>query len=114
MYTLFEFHVFLFAYASTAPAQEAVTYEEPTLLETKLYDNPFVGDPRPELDKAWHDLLESTLLASFSIWRDLRSSDSYFHVSEQTLQRLNRTTIALNDGTYIGGLGVYHELHCLV
>lgn len=81
-----------------SPAREAVTYDDaPVFLETKLHNNPFVGAPRPELDDAWHDLLEN----------------SYVHVSEQTLQKLNRSTIALNDGSYVGGLGVYHELHCL-
>lgn len=52
-----------FAHAATAPAREAITYDAPTLLETKLHDNPFVGEPRPELDGAWHDLLESRSLA---------------------------------------------------
>ena len=51
---------------------------------------------------------------SLVYFNNLKPLDSYFHVSEQTLQRLNRTTIALNDGSYVAGLGVYHELHCLV
>jgi len=26
---------------------------------TKIVDNPFSGEPRPELEQAWHDLLKS-------------------------------------------------------
>lgn len=32
---------------------------------TDIEDNPFTGSPRPELDKAWHDLLQSESHALF-------------------------------------------------
>ena len=40
--------------------------------------------------------------------------DSHTRFSEEELHRLNQTSLALKDGGYIGELGVYHELHCVV
>ena len=61
--------------------------------------SPFGGEPRPELDKAWHDLLEHTNI----------------RISKVELQNLNRTAIELYDGSgCFGQLNVYHHLHCLV
>ena len=41
-----------------APAYSALQYEK-TLLDFPIDNNPFVGQPRPELDAAWHYLLRS-------------------------------------------------------
>lgn len=61
--------------------------------------SPFRGEPRPELDKAWHDLFEN----------------SNIRISKDELQKMNRTAIALYDGSgYFGQLSAYHHLHCLV
>lgn len=57
------------------------------------------GEPRPELDKAWADLLEHNNI----------------RLTEDELKRLNRTALKLSDGSgYFGQLGAYHHLHCLV
>uniref|UniRef100_A0A093X8V6 Uncharacterized protein n=1 Tax=Talaromyces marneffei PM1 TaxID=1077442 RepID=A0A093X8V6_TALMA len=54
---------------------------------------PFAGDPSPELDQAWHDLLE---------------------VSKEDLDYYNVTSLPLADGTgFASELFVTHELHCL-
>lgn len=33
--------------------------------ETKIRNNPFAGDPRPELDLTWHGLLEGEVDIDF-------------------------------------------------
>ncbi|KAI8946326.1 hypothetical protein F4801DRAFT_564932 [Xylaria longipes] len=58
----------------------------------------FMGKPRPELDDAWHELLDSTLIR-FS--------------SEEMMFANNASSIAHKDGGFVGGLGVSHTLHCL-
>ncbi|KAK4176280.1 hypothetical protein QBC36DRAFT_239196 [Triangularia setosa] len=58
----------------------------------------FLGEPRPELDQAWHELLDGTLI--------------YF--SEEELKKAgNAKSISRKGGGYVGGLGVSHSLHCL-
>ncbi|RYC57229.1 hypothetical protein CHU98_g8984 [Xylaria longipes] len=59
----------------------------------------FMGKPRPELDDAWHELLDSTLIR-FS--------------SEEMMFANNASSIAHKDGGFVGGLGVSHTLHCLI
>ncbi|KAI0101392.1 hypothetical protein GGR51DRAFT_575033 [Nemania sp. FL0031] len=62
-------------------------------------DSPkFMGKPREELDQAWHDLLDGTLI-KFS--------------KEELMLANNATSISHKDGGYVGGLGVSHSLHCL-
>lgn len=58
-----------------------------------------MGKPRPEMDKAWHDLLEGTLI---------RFTD------EELLLANNATSVKHKESGYVGGLGVSHSLHCLV
>ena len=40
------------------PAREALVWEL-RRFRTSLVDNSFTGEPRPELDEAWHDLVKS-------------------------------------------------------
>ncbi|CCC12656.1 hypothetical protein SMACR_05618 [Sordaria macrospora] len=58
----------------------------------------FMGKPRPELDQAWHDLLDSTLIKY--------SADELFLAN-------NATSVQHKDGGFVGGLGISHSLHCL-
>lgn len=60
---------------------------------------PFMGHPRPELDQAWHELLTGTLV---------RFSADELHLANYS------TSIRHKEGGYIGGLGIAHNLHCLV
>ncbi|KAI1416839.1 hypothetical protein F5Y13DRAFT_204207 [Hypoxylon sp. FL1857] len=58
----------------------------------------FTGDPRPELDQAWHDLLSVTGI----------------RLSEAELILTNATSaVRHKEGGYVGGLGVSHSLHCI-
>jgi hypothetical protein len=58
-----------------------------------------MGEPRPELDKAWHDLLQGTMIRL---------------TKEELLLANNATSLSHKDGGYVGGFGVSHSLHCLV
>ncbi|KAI0100069.1 hypothetical protein GGR51DRAFT_533740 [Nemania sp. FL0031] len=61
-------------------------------------DTPFSGDPSPELDQAWHDLLKDTTI----------------RVSKEDLDYYNVTSLPLADGSgYASELFMTHELHCL-
>jgi len=80
-----------------SPAQEAIEYEIRTF-EALDENNPFAGDPRPEHDRAWSDILQN----------------SHVRFSEKEMIRMNRTSIALKDGSgYVAQLSAYHELHCV-
>lgn len=50
------FRQMIMADSPSAPARHTVHYEK-KLLHNSVYDqNPFKGDPSPELDAVWHDL----------------------------------------------------------
>ncbi|CAI6338766.1 unnamed protein product [Periconia digitata] len=77
-----------------SPAYEHAKY---VYKDTTKPSPEFMGKPRPEMDKAWHDLLEGTLVK----------------FSAEELQRANATSLEHKDGGYVGGLGLSHNLHCL-
>ncbi|KAK4189737.1 hypothetical protein QBC35DRAFT_449981 [Podospora australis] len=58
----------------------------------------FMGEPRPELDEAWHELLDATLI---------RYTDDELALAN------NATSVRHKDGGYVGGLGISHALHCI-
>ncbi|KAF6807350.1 hypothetical protein CSOJ01_08235 [Colletotrichum sojae] len=59
----------------------------------------YTGEPRPEVDQAWKDLLQ---------YNNIR-------VSEEWVHRWGREheAVKLPDGGYLGMLSVFHELHCI-
>ncbi|KAH9225908.1 hypothetical protein K456DRAFT_1743165 [Colletotrichum gloeosporioides 23] len=59
----------------------------------------YTGEPRPEVDQAWKDLLQ---------YNNIRVSDGWVH-------RWGREheAVKLPDGGYLGMLSVFHELHCI-
>ncbi|KAI1204754.1 uncharacterized protein F4807DRAFT_446096 [Annulohypoxylon truncatum] len=67
-------------------------------LTSDFNSSKFMGDPRPELDTAWHDLLNGT---------GIRLS------AEDVLLAKATDVVHLKGGGYIGGLGIMHSLHCL-
>ncbi|GAW16194.1 hypothetical protein ANO14919_056170 [Xylariales sp. No.14919] len=82
-----------------SPATSAIRYEKKRLWRDIDGPNAFTGKPRPEFDKAWHDIVAPITIK----------------VSHSELQRFSEgdSTIAFKDGSgYIAELGVYHELHC--
>ncbi|KAL9074656.1 MAG: hypothetical protein Q9157_004307 [Trypethelium eluteriae] len=58
------------------------------------------GDPTPENDRAWDELLEY----------------GSFAVSNDDLRKLNMTSVPIQDGAgqSLAQLGVFHDLHCMV
>ncbi|KAI1831337.1 hypothetical protein DTO013E5_6428 [Penicillium roqueforti] len=85
---------------TVSPAREALKWEPRTFENQLEISNPFKGPPRPESEEGWHKLLN--LAAAI-------------RVDKEVLDRINRTSVALQDGLgYMVGLDVYHQLHCLV
>ncbi|KAI0011123.1 hypothetical protein F4779DRAFT_256094 [Xylariaceae sp. FL0662B] len=79
------------------PAREGLLWEK-RRFTTSMVNNPFAGDPRPELDEAWHRLLRNDNI----------------RVPKDYLDELNLTTVYTKDGSEgIASLSVYHSLHCL-
>ncbi|KAI1770222.1 hypothetical protein F4818DRAFT_274284 [Hypoxylon cercidicola] len=79
------------------PSREGLLWEE-RRFPTNIIDNPFTGEPRPELDEAWHHLLLND---------NIRVPKAY-------LDELNLTSVYTKDGTEgVASLSVYHSLHCL-
>ncbi|PYI32663.1 hypothetical protein BP00DRAFT_145250 [Aspergillus indologenus CBS 114.80] len=65
---------------------------------TNIVDNPLAGTPRPELESAWHDLLQND---------NIRVPVGY-------LQEKSLKSVYTKDHTEgIVSLSVYHSLHCL-
>ncbi|PSN75084.1 hypothetical protein BS50DRAFT_643716 [Corynespora cassiicola Philippines] len=63
--------------------------------------NPFVGDPRLELDEAWNNLLRNIQISVKPYEFDLLQP------------QLNRSSLRLPEGSYVIRLKVFHKLHCL-
>ncbi len=64
-----------------------------------LSQSPFAGIPSPEVDAAWDNLL----------------APMHMRISLQELQRDNQQSVQLPEGGgYLGWMGVFHELHCIV
>ena len=89
--------------------------------ETKAVDglateSVFAGEPTPQLDAAWHNLLARMGSCFFLfLFLKLMNADINIRLSSTEMRRLNQTSLALSDGSgHLGTLGVYHELHCLV
>ncbi|KJZ79190.1 hypothetical protein HIM_01341 [Hirsutella minnesotensis 3608] len=79
------------------PAREGLIWEK-RKFPTKIVDNPFSGEPRPELDEAWHRLLRNDNI----------------RVPKDYLDEKNLTSVYTKDGSEgVASLSVYHSLHCL-
>ncbi|KAI0977177.1 hypothetical protein F4678DRAFT_412102 [Xylaria arbuscula] len=77
-------------------AQDAIEYVEQNFDDDA--PNPFAGEPRPELNQAWSDLLRSTTIKIY----------------EPELKSMNMSSLPLKDGSgYIGFLEAWHMLHCV-
>ena len=61
--------------------------------------SPYAGPPSPEIDAAWSNLL----------------APMHIRVSEAELRRDNQESVRLPEGGgYLGWMGAFHELHCIV
>jgi len=102
---------------SAAPAAGAIEYMTKAV-DGLATDSIYAGDPTPELDGAWHKLLASTAshqLPTQTPQKLTPRPDINLRIYPDEMSRLNQTSLALADGSgYLGTLGVYHELHCIV
>ncbi|PYI34944.1 hypothetical protein BP00DRAFT_462874 [Aspergillus indologenus CBS 114.80] len=80
-------------------ALAAIAYEEIYFNASLKIESPFIGEPRPELDQAWTDLLQYSSIA----------------VSGEDLRRINKTSIPIPGAkdSYWVDLSITHELHCI-
>ncbi|KAH9238240.1 hypothetical protein K456DRAFT_1826991, partial [Colletotrichum gloeosporioides 23] len=85
-----------------APAKEAVVLEKAKFHAGLNDTTRFRGDPRPELEDAWDELLSAINI----------------RVDDDELTKMGRdasTAVKINDGEggYAGMLDIFHHLHCL-
>lgn len=106
------------ANVSAAPANEIIEYEYRSMVSN---DTRFTGHPGPEWEENMHKLMEGesppppfssqcikcTAVPKHEIGTLLR-------VSEDELKLFGSDSIPLKDGGYAAGLGVAHNLHCVV
>ncbi|OAA52902.1 hypothetical protein ISF_09180 [Cordyceps fumosorosea ARSEF 2679] len=79
------------------PSREGLVWEE-RRFPTDIVDNPFTGEPREELDEAWHKLLKNDNILVPKDYLDEKSLHSVY----------------TKDGDEgVASLAVYHSLHCL-
>ena len=98
----------------TAPANEVLEYE---YRRVDLNDTKFMGPPEEQWRQSMHELLAGKLSRHAVAWtRRLTpcSKGTLIHVSGEELQMQGSTSLALKDGGYAAGLGVSHNLHCIV
>ncbi|GLA33906.1 hypothetical protein AnigIFM63309_003929 [Aspergillus niger] len=82
-----------------SPIQGAVSYEKVWYDGSLGNRNRYIGEPRPELEAAWHELTKNNNL----------------RFTKSELQKLNKSALELADGSgYFGQVMVYHHLHCLL
>jgi hypothetical protein len=83
---------------------------------TRLEQNAFAGSPRPELEEAWHTLLQSQSRPNSKSERQLSTwPDDNIRVPREVLDQLHLNTVYTRNGLEgIASLSVYHSLHCLV
>lgn len=81
-----------------APAESAIEWELRTI-NAVPNKGPFSGDPSPEIDDAWAELMQGINIK----------------VLPSEMESLGFSSLELKDESgFVGGLSVYHELHCIV
>ncbi|KAH9990673.1 hypothetical protein F4779DRAFT_623784 [Xylariaceae sp. FL0662B] len=83
-----------------SPANDAIDWSIQEFNSGDGLTSDFGGHPRPELEKAWADLL-----GPMNIRLELQDVQAFGR---------EKTAVPLSDGSgYVGSLNVYHELHCV-
>jgi hypothetical protein len=98
---------------NTVPPQDAFTYEErsfPTSMES-----PYTGDPSPESEAAWHELVKSMSLSSGEVGLAHCLLDDNIWVPNSLFRESGQRSVEIADSeNSIAQLSVFHALHCLV
>ncbi|KAK8074281.1 hypothetical protein PG994_005180 [Apiospora phragmitis] len=88
----------MFHSVAYSPANGALRYRKVSYNGALHQASPYRGDPRPELDQAWADLI----------------THNNVRLSKEELHMMNRTALELYDKSgYYGQLSAFHHLHCL-
>ncbi|KAK8078577.1 hypothetical protein PG996_004747 [Apiospora saccharicola] len=82
-----------------SPASEALHYKKVRYNASLVIESPYNGPPSKEVDSAWSDLISNMNIA----------------VPKSDLDRIGSHSILIpdTDNMHFGGLGVFHELHCI-
>ncbi|KND91184.1 hypothetical protein TOPH_04037 [Tolypocladium ophioglossoides CBS 100239] len=78
------------------PGRDVIEYKVQQMYTSEADPSPYMGNT-DDSDRAWHDLMQHTSI----------------RLTDEELRRLNRTSVALGDGGYLGMTTVFHEFHCL-
>lgn len=82
----------------SAPAENAIEWEW-RRIDAIPNQGPFSGDPSEEIDAAWVELMQGINLKIYP----------------EEMEKLGQNSLEFKDKSgYVGGLSVYHELHCIV
>lgn len=78
-------------------------------------DSIFAQDPSPEVDDAWHNLIDSEYASSIVLVRNmLTCPDINLRILPHEMEKLGYDSLEFQDGSgFLGTMAVYHELHCL-
>ncbi|KAF2834031.1 hypothetical protein CC86DRAFT_339785 [Ophiobolus disseminans] len=84
---------------SYSPGSHALQWRKQYVNSTVYEKSPYSGNPSPEVDAAWKELMYGFTL----------------RVEKEDLDKIGKSSIPLNDGSgqYIAGLDTTHHLHCL-
>ena len=82
--------------------------------------NEFMGEPRPEQSKAWKDAYgncETSPDYAKGVEENAKTDGClgiHIRVQKEDLDKINRTSIPLADGSgYLASLDVFHQIHCV-
>ena len=81
----------------------------------EYHEDPFFGDPSPELDQRWIDHLKRKIVSTANVLIDDDSlTDATIRLSPEEFSRYNQSGILLGDGSgYLATPTAYHSLHCI-
>lgn len=80
-------------------AFDNLTFQKSDTVFHNLSQSPFAGSPSQEIDAAWDSLL----------------APMHMRLSIAELRRDDQESVRLPEGGgYLGWMGVFHELHCIV
>lgn len=86
-----------FSPAFYSPAENAIEWEW-RQIDAVPNEGPFSGDPSADIDAAWVELMQGINLKIYP----------------NEMEKLGLKSLEFKDGSgYVGGLSVYHELHCI-
>ncbi|MCJ1261073.1 hypothetical protein MMC22_000937 [Lobaria immixta] len=84
---------------SSQTSIQGLSIENTLLVFHNLTNNPYAGRPNDNVEAAWSDLM----------------APMHIRVTEHELALENQESVALPEGGgYLGWLGAFHELHCIV